>query len=39
VVRRGGRKVHCAGVQYQLKSESERDRWVQLTFGLQRGAF
>ena len=37
VVRRQ-RKLYQAGLQFQFSSESERDRWVQLTFDLQRGA-
>jgi c-di-GMP-binding flagellar brake protein YcgR len=36
VVRRN-RKLHCVGLQFQFTSENERDRWVQLTFDLQRG--
>jgi c-di-GMP-binding flagellar brake protein YcgR len=36
IVRRH-RKMHSAGLQFQFTSESERDRWVQLTFDLQRG--
>jgi c-di-GMP-binding flagellar brake protein YcgR len=36
VVRRS-RKLFCAGLQFQFATENERDRWVQLTFDLQRG--
>ena len=36
VVRRH-RKMHSAGLQFLFATESERDRWVQLTFDLQRG--
>jgi hypothetical protein len=36
VVRRS-RKLLCAGLQFQFATENERDRWVQLTFDLQRG--
>jgi hypothetical protein len=35
VVRRN-RKLFCAGLQFQFAKENERDRWVQLTFDLQR---
>jgi len=31
------RKMHSAGLQFLFATESERDRWVQLTFDLQRG--
>jgi c-di-GMP-binding flagellar brake protein YcgR len=36
VVRRN-RKLCSAGLQFMFQTESERDRWVQLTFDLQRG--
>jgi hypothetical protein len=36
VIRRN-RKLWSAGLQFQFATESERDRWVQLTFDLQRG--
>jgi hypothetical protein len=36
VIRRN-RKVCSAGLQFLFATESERDRWVQLTFDLQRG--
>lgn len=31
------RKLNSIGLQFQFATESERDRWVQLTFDLQRG--
>jgi len=36
VVRRN-RKLFCVGIEYKFAREPERDRWVQLTFDLQRG--
>jgi len=36
VIRRN-RKLWSAGLQFMFATESERDRWVQLTFDLQRG--
>jgi c-di-GMP-binding flagellar brake protein YcgR len=36
IIRRN-RKLCSAGLQFQFATESERDRWVQLTFDLQRG--
>lgn len=36
VVRRN-RKMQSAGLQFVFATENERDRWVQLTFDLQRG--
>jgi len=36
VVRRN-RKLQSAGLQFVFATENERDRWVQLTFDLQRG--
>jgi hypothetical protein len=37
VVRRN-RKLFCVGLEFQFAKETERDRWVQLTFDLQRMA-
>jgi hypothetical protein len=34
---RRNRKLCSAGLQFVFATESERDRWVQLTFDLQRG--
>jgi Tfp pilus assembly protein PilZ len=36
-VMRRNRKVTSVGLQFAFTSENERDRWVQLTFDLQRG--
>lgn len=36
-VTRRNRKLTSAGLQFLFANESERDRWVQLTFDLQRG--
>jgi hypothetical protein len=36
-VLRRHRKLTSVGLQFQFATESERDRWVQLTFDLQRG--
>jgi hypothetical protein len=36
-VLRRHRKLCSAGLQFLFSTESERDRWVQLTFDLQRG--
>ena len=34
---RSGRTLHVLGVEMIIAAERERDRWVQLTFDLQRG--
>lgn len=34
---RRNRKVTCVGLRFAFASENDRDRWVQLTFDLQRG--
>ncbi len=33
---RGPKTIYCVSVEYRLAAENQRDRWVQLTFHLQR---